>query len=475
MGESLFTNLAKQQLWCIFVIMLTASFTRQAQCQQPCQIQHCNAEYLALSSPPPSSSSSTAAHWGPTAPLLPLLDACEVLRGYSDCTKRTARRCRGNLLFHSALYRIRELFSQLNCSREGPGYPPPPPPGADPSRNSPLGPPGGATLCDYWRRVEGDVHSVRPDAEGYTGMNVHCGMFGDPHLRTVRDQFQTCKVEGAWPLLDNPYLTVQVTNTPVLRGLGPTGLTKITVIFKAFSGCTEQKVYQATADVDADGDDLPLAFTDGSRSSTDGHSLRVDAATSPGDGPVHVVQLRATHAGASILVRRTGRSLGFSARLPESSLGQERRGELGEEAAGGMQLCLHGCPRAELLQEYVWGGHGGRGGNPSTLVPLLPRPATPERGYSTERARLECSLLLPREDFYFQACVFDLQASADSGFSRAALWASQDLKTLFPSMPQQPRNLSRTAGVSGAQLRPNTRAATMGTLSVCLVLVLLFA
>ncbi|XP_041962899.1 repulsive guidance molecule A-like [Alosa sapidissima] len=201
----------------IMVVLCVLSDLEGAQCQQPCQIQHCNAEYLALSSPPPSSSSSSAAHWGPAAPPLPLLDACEVLRGYSDCTKRTARRCRGNLLFHSALYRIRELFSQLNCFREGPGYPLPPPPGADPSRNTPLGPPGGATLCDYWRRVEGDVHSVRLDAEGYAGMNVHCGI-----------QFQTCKVEGAWPLLDNPYLTVQVTNTPVLRGLGPTGITKVT-------------------------------------------------------------------------------------------------------------------------------------------------------------------------------------------------------------------------------------------------------
>ena len=70
--------------------------------------------------------------------------------------------------------------------------------------------------------------------------------------------------------------------------------------------------------------------------------------------------------------------------------------------------------------------------------------------------------------------MFDLQATADLGIARAALWASQDLKTLFPSMPQ-PRNLNRTAVVSGAELGPNTRAATMSTLSVCLVLVLLFA
>ena len=112
-----------------------------------------------------------------------------------------------------------------------------------------------------------------------------------------------------------------------------TSVLQITVIFKAFSGCTEQKVYQATAD------DLPLAFTDGSCSSADGNSLRVGTATPPDDSMVHVVQLRATHAGVTILVRQTEQALAFSARLPEGTLGQGEEGE-----AGGLQLCLHGCP-----------------------------------------------------------------------------------------------------------------------------------
>ncbi len=40
----------------------------------------------------------------------------------------------------------------------------------------------------------------------------HCGLFGDPHLKTFSDQRQTCVVKGAWSMLNNEYLAVQVTN-----------------------------------------------------------------------------------------------------------------------------------------------------------------------------------------------------------------------------------------------------------------------
>ena len=41
---------------------------------------------------------------------------------------------------------------------------------------------------------------------------MYCGMFGDPHLRTFSDERQTCVVAGAWTLIDNDHLAVQVTN-----------------------------------------------------------------------------------------------------------------------------------------------------------------------------------------------------------------------------------------------------------------------
>ena len=46
---------------------------------------------------------------------------------------------------------------------------------------------------------------------------VHCGLFGDPHLKTFSNRRQTCVVKGAWPMLNNRYLAVQVTNVLIER------------------------------------------------------------------------------------------------------------------------------------------------------------------------------------------------------------------------------------------------------------------
>lgn len=61
----------------------------------------------------------------------------------------------------------------------------------------------------------------------------HCGMFGDPHLRTFFDVRQTCVVAGAWSLLDNDILAVQVTNEVVQETVSEsaTATTKVKVLF----------------------------------------------------------------------------------------------------------------------------------------------------------------------------------------------------------------------------------------------------
>ena len=63
----------------------------------------------------------------------------------------------------------------------------------------------------------------------YTGTSKykHCGMFGDPHLRTYSDVFNTCKVEGTWPLIDNDFMVVMATNVPVKEGSSATVTTKV--------------------------------------------------------------------------------------------------------------------------------------------------------------------------------------------------------------------------------------------------------
>jgi len=137
------------------------------------------------------------------------MDYCIALRAYAQCTRRQARGCRGNLVYHSAVFRIKELFSQHNCSSDGP---------TSSARAASTSRPIVSELCDYESRAA---------ASGQQKKYAHCGLFGDPHLRTFRDEFQTCKVEGAWPLIDNRYLSVQVTNVPVVLGSSATATSKV--------------------------------------------------------------------------------------------------------------------------------------------------------------------------------------------------------------------------------------------------------
>lgn len=57
----------------------------------------------------------------------------------------------------------------------------------------------------------------------------HCGLFGDPHLRTFKDEFQTCKVEGAWSLVQNKYIMIMVTNNPVKDHGAATATSKVII------------------------------------------------------------------------------------------------------------------------------------------------------------------------------------------------------------------------------------------------------
>lgn len=190
------------------------------------------------------------------------------------------------------------------------------------------------------------------------------------------------------------------------------------MIFKTFRGCTEQKVYQATTE------DLPSAFQDGTRSGGQGGSLWI---AERGGGPGgRQVRIQAHYIGTSIIVRRVGRYLTFAIRAPEDQLDSA-------EESGGLQLCLHGCPRSELIKEHTLGPP------PAPPPPDLgPAPAPPPRqAYTVERATAKCRETLQVEDVYFQSCVFDLLTTGDPEFSLAAFGALEDLKALPPSRLKQ--------------------------------------
>lgn len=193
------------------------------------------------------------------------------------------------------------------------------------------------------------------------------------------------------------------------------------MIFKSYQGCTVQKVYQATTE------DLPLAFQDGTR--TGGESGSLTIVERGGSGVGRQVKIQARYIGTSIIIRRVGSYLTFAIRMPEDTL------DFSEDNSV-LQLCLHGCPRNELIKEHMLGHQSQQprlqGAN-TELSPLRP----PHQVYTVERATAKCRETLQVEDVYFQSCVFDLLTTGDPEFSLAAYGALEDLKALPPSKLKQ--------------------------------------
>ncbi|NXL80694.1 RGMC protein, partial [Leptocoma aspasia] len=325
-----------------------------------CKILRCNSDYVA----------ATLHLRGPDRGAA----FCTALRSYALCTRRTARTCRGDLAFHSAVHGIEDLMIQHNCSREGPTAPPRPPVA---ERFEPL------DACDYERSFA-HRHGRPPPFR-------HCAAFGDPHIRTFHHDFHTCRVEGSWPLLDNEYLFVQATSWPVAKGSNATVTSKLTIIFKNMKECIDQKVYQAELD------NLPAAFQDGS---TDGGARPGGATLTIKElEPGRRVEIRAGYIGTTIAVRQAGRQLSFSIRAAE-----EVARAFTEEQD--LQLCVGGCPRGQRMSRSP----RGRGRVPA------------------ETARALCREALPVEDVYFQSCVFDVVTSGDTSFAAVARGALEDAR-----------------------------------------------
>uniref|UniRef100_H2YCV9 Repulsive guidance molecule C-terminal domain-containing protein n=1 Tax=Ciona savignyi TaxID=51511 RepID=H2YCV9_CIOSA len=152
-------------------------------------------------------------------------------------------------------------------------------------------------------------------------------MFGDPHLRTFHDQFFTCNVVKTWPLIDNDYLVVMATNIPVKNGSSATATTKITVVIKASSPCTEQKLYLAN------NSNLSPSFTDGTISSG---SVTVEEVI-----PGKHVEIQFRFIGTTAIIRKVGKYLTFAIRMPHEFI---------EGLDPSRQLCVQGCPSPHRIK-----------------------------------------------------------------------------------------------------------------------------
>ena len=118
---------------------------------------------------------------------------CIPARTYYQCIRNMTKSCFGDINFHSILKVVETRLKFNNCSVQGPVY-------EVAVANIPVKPkPNPAEECKYKAKEK----------------FRHCGLFGDPHLRTFNGHHQTCRVKGAWSLIDNEHLLVQVTNEPV--------------------------------------------------------------------------------------------------------------------------------------------------------------------------------------------------------------------------------------------------------------------
>ncbi|KAM4664778.1 hemojuvelin isoform 1-T3 [Discoglossus pictus] len=352
------------------VLLMTALLISCEQVDAHCKIVKCNSEYLSATSDLRGPSKNAA--------------YCNALRAYSHCTRKTARTCRGDLIYHSAVHIIEDLMIQHNCTKDGPTVSPRPQPPQPPPEG-----PRKQEACDY-EKVFQEKHKKEP-------RYLHCGVFGDPHVRTFSGDFQTCRVNGSWPLLDNDYLFVQATSSPLSSLSNATVITKLTIIFKNMKQCIDQKVYQAEIG------NLPAAFNDGSVNGdrrAGGRSLTIHE-REPGSH----IEIQAGYIGTTIRVRQLGHQLSFSIRTAEdiSQAFQEEQD---------LQLCVGGCPASQWISRTKHIG---------SLTPI-----------SAEDAKSLCREKLPIEDVYFQSCVFDLMVSGDANLTSSAYHALEDAKDFHP-------------------------------------------
>ncbi|XP_032849558.1 repulsive guidance molecule B [Tyto alba] len=353
------------------------------QLQTTCRIQKCTTDFVSLTSHLNSALEGFD------------LEFCKALRAYSSCTYRNSKVCRGNLVYHSAVLGISDLMSQKNCSKDGPTSSTNPEVTHDP--------------CNYSDYTEARKHQGGENIPSPT--YLFCGLFGDPHLRTFKDHFQTCKVEGAWPLIDNNYLLVQVTNVPVVPESSATATNKITIIFKSYQDCTDQKVYQAVTD------DLPAAFVDGTTSGGEGNSKSLQIVEKVSG---KYIEMHARYIGTTVYIRQLGHYLTLAIRMPQELV-------TAYEESQDLQLCVNGCPSSERIDDN---GHLPL----HVMGQLLPQggAAHPWSVYTLETATTKCHEKMLMKDIYFYSCVFDLLTTGDANFTTAAHSALRDVEALHP-------------------------------------------
>ncbi|CAF91592.1 unnamed protein product, partial [Tetraodon nigroviridis] len=192
---------------------------------------------------------------------------------------------------------------------------------------------------------------------------------------------------------------------------------QLTIIFKNFQECVEQKMYHAETD------ELPSAFADGSKNGGERHGANALRVVEQVPGQHVVIQARCI--GTTIVVPQVGRHLTFAVRMPEEVVNSVEEGDDQD-----LYLCLHGCPANQLIDFRNFRARAAEAQGSGRSRAGGAAPPLPPHGFTYQSARAKCKERLPVEDLYFQSCVFDLLSSGDINFTMAAYCAFEDVKML---------------------------------------------
>lgn len=156
---------------------------------------------------------------------------CTALAVFLRCVqgvKNAVKSCNSNIHFHTVSTLIPRQMKDRNCGNVSL----PTNGTALPSAKTPATPAPKQPACMNFTFAQ-----TKP-SKGQIRKNPHdfrlCALFGDPHLKTFTEERQTCVVEGAWPLIDSEYFSVQVTNVPLVAGSSATATNTVRA-FKLFS------------------------------------------------------------------------------------------------------------------------------------------------------------------------------------------------------------------------------------------------
>ncbi|VDK88967.1 unnamed protein product, partial [Onchocerca ochengi] len=300
---------------------------------------------------------------------------CQIITDYIYCLSETNRACRGNLKYHTLQTLLHRQRREFSCNSF--------PEAMKPSNYVPIG-------CTF--PVDTAPHAVQR----------YCALFGSRHLRTLNGRFETCIRSGAYPLINNKHLLIQITHS--FHGSGTTAISKITVIVKKNERCTSRKQYEAGSE----DEQLPNSFTDGSIfvGNTGRKTVEIKSINQTS------VEIILRYIATKISIRRHGAYLSVALRIPERIVQEQTDNEF--------DICTSGCSHGEMVK----------------LEEALANPISFTRCHGV-RMKIPLKLAIERcsranvTDAFFDACIFDLLISGDEMFIAQIADAQDDIIDLY--------------------------------------------